>query len=454
MSGRAQSSARLLPAFTSESSAAERLAACKAYLAAESERIHQRHRAGEPGHKIAQALAGRMDRLLQPLFAAALASWRQEHGEPPSPVCLIALGGYGRGELSPLSDIDVMFLYPSKTKARRRKPLQEHLSNEILYPLWDCEAEESATPPARSTRPSPRPRATSDQDRAARVAPHRRLETLYENFAEAYRKLLPQRDPKGYIAIAPRRPSQPPREIRRHRLHAGARHQERRRRPARLPERPLDGARPKLGISGSTNSRSRNTCSPPTLRAFQPRLRVPPPRAQRAPLHEQASHRRAQPGDAARSPQNLGYTQKAVLARVEAFMQDYYRAAQTIYRTSKTRRSTASPSPSPPTPASSARSRIASSPAASDRTKRLDGFLLRGRELAAEHPDVFKEDPVRLIRVFRHCQQLGCAPDLDLAALIRGSLRSSPRGRHLARRQSQLSTHPLRVRRRCIRRWP
>ena len=45
MTGRATPSARLQPAFTSESPAAERLAACKAYLAAESERIYQRHRA-------------------------------------------------------------------------------------------------------------------------------------------------------------------------------------------------------------------------------------------------------------------------------------------------------------------------------------------------------------------------------------------------------------------------
>ena len=32
---------------------------------------------------------------------------------------------------------------------------------------------------------------------------------------------------------------------------------------------------------------------------------------------------------------NLGYTQEALLDRVERFMQDYYRCAQTIYQTSK-----------------------------------------------------------------------------------------------------------------------
>jgi [protein-PII] uridylyltransferase len=57
-----------------------------------------------------------------------------------------------------------------------------------------------------------------------------------------------------------------------------------------------------------------------------------------------------------------------------------------------------------------------------ERAKRLDGFVLRGRELAAETPDVFIDDPVRLIRVFRHSQQLDAPFDFHLAELIRNSL--------------------------------
>ena len=56
------------------------------------------------------------------------------------------------------------------------------------------------------------------------------------------------------------------------------------------------------------------------------------------------------------------------------------------------------------------------------RTKRIDGFVLRGRELAAEKPDVFQNDPVRLIRVFRHLQTLEATLDFHLADLIRISL--------------------------------
>lgn len=419
MSGRAQPSARLLPAFTSASSAAERLAACKAYLTSESERIHQRHRAGEPGHKIAQALAGRMDRLLQPLFAAALASWRQAHGEPPSPVCLIALGGYGRSELSPLSDVDVMFLYPSNVKDPGQ--FQEHLSNAVLYPLWDLKLKIG-----HSTRTLNEVFAEAARDIKTKTALlESRLvagtEALYENFAEAYRKHYLSDDPKGYIAA--RLGDQASRRAQ----HGGTVFMQE---PdikngvggLRDYQNALWMARVRLGISRMDELAEQKYLQPAELRAFQHGyqflLRV------RHELHYMSKHPtdvlnlETQPKLAA----HLGYPQKAVLARVEAFMQDYYGHAQAIYRTSKIiEQRLALTLTADPGLVGSLKNLLLARRA--DRTKRLDGFLLRGRELAAEHPNVFKEDPVRLIRVFRHCQQLGCAPDVDLAALIRGSLR-------------------------------
>lgn len=85
MAGRPSPSSRHLPAFTNASTAAERLAACQAYLKTEGERIQAKHQAGEPGQKIVAAIATKIDRLLQPLFAYALESWRRQHGEPPPP---------------------------------------------------------------------------------------------------------------------------------------------------------------------------------------------------------------------------------------------------------------------------------------------------------------------------------------------------------------------------------
>ncbi len=420
MPGRPASSPRLTqPAFTSESSPADRLAACKAFLASESERIQQRHQAGDSGLKVAQALAVRMDRLLQPLFTAALDAWRKEHGEPPSPVSLIALGGYGRSELSPLSDVDVMFLYPANAKDLAK--FQEHLSNAVLYPLWDLRLKIG-----HSTRTLNEVFTEAGRDIKTKTALlESRLiagtESLYETFAETYRKHYLSDDPKAYIVA--RLADQAARR---------AQHGD----TVFMQEPDIKNgvgglrdyqnafwmARVRLGISQLDELEQQKYLQPDELKAFsrayQFLLRV------RNELHYMSKHPtdvlnlETQPRLAA----NLGYEQKALLERVEAFMQDYYGHAQAIYRISKIiEQRLALTIASGPGIVGSLKNMLLARRA--DRTKRLDGFLLRGQELAAENANVFKDDPVRLIRVFRHCQQLGCTPDVDLAALIRGSLK-------------------------------
>jgi len=47
-------------------------------------------------------------------------------------LCVVAVGGYGRGELAPQSDVDLLFLYDYKLS-----PRVEQLVEEMLYTLWD-----------------------------------------------------------------------------------------------------------------------------------------------------------------------------------------------------------------------------------------------------------------------------------------------------------------------------
>ena len=49
---------------------------------------------------------------------------------------LIAVGGYGRGELSPHSDLDILFLLPNKLRKNDTKKI-ENVVELILYILWD-----------------------------------------------------------------------------------------------------------------------------------------------------------------------------------------------------------------------------------------------------------------------------------------------------------------------------
>jgi len=179
---------------------AARLAACKTFLRLESAMIQMHHDAGEAGLKLVQARASMIDIMLARLFDYAIESFRRSQGEPPSAVSLIALGGYGRRELSPLSDIDVMFLYPSKTKPAVAKTLQEHLVNEILYILWDCDLKVG-----HSTRTIDEVFAEARRDiqtKTSLLESHlvAGAEALYTTFAAAYRSFVTTENPKGYIA--------------------------------------------------------------------------------------------------------------------------------------------------------------------------------------------------------------------------------------------------------------
>src|SRR5262249_62383235 len=49
-----------------------------------------------------------------------------------TPLVVVALGGYGRRELHPLSDIDLMVVYDGELS-----PYVQRMMQELLYSLWD-----------------------------------------------------------------------------------------------------------------------------------------------------------------------------------------------------------------------------------------------------------------------------------------------------------------------------
>ena len=71
------------------------------------------------------------DRFLSQLFnTAEKADGRKNLGKE---IALAAVGGYGRGELSPGSDLDILFLHSGKVSAEELKAFVDN----VLYPLWD-----------------------------------------------------------------------------------------------------------------------------------------------------------------------------------------------------------------------------------------------------------------------------------------------------------------------------
>ena len=121
----------------SHGSAAEKLARYKAFLKIETHRLKLQHRAGVGGREICEARAAILDALLRHLWAEAKGSLSPQAQKEFPPLALVAIGGYGRAELNPHSDIDFMFLHDGQIAANRPLPYLSKLIDGVLYPLWD-----------------------------------------------------------------------------------------------------------------------------------------------------------------------------------------------------------------------------------------------------------------------------------------------------------------------------
>src|SRR5256884_578935 len=106
----------------------------KKFLKVEEHRLRLKHQAGGGGGEICSRRAELVDVLLQYVFGAAATAARR-NGAAKVPLALIALGGYGRGELNPFSDIDVMLLHHQGKKGI--SPHLEEMVEQVLYLLWD-----------------------------------------------------------------------------------------------------------------------------------------------------------------------------------------------------------------------------------------------------------------------------------------------------------------------------
>src|ERR1044071_3359137 len=119
---------------------AQELARYKNFLKVESHRLKILHRAGAGGREICQARAAVLDVLLRFILHAVQSGTKVEVRTPPPDFALVAIGGYGRGELNPQSDVDILFLHAGDTVSTARGKPHPHLSaltDGLLYTLWD-----------------------------------------------------------------------------------------------------------------------------------------------------------------------------------------------------------------------------------------------------------------------------------------------------------------------------
>lgn len=108
------------------------LSGCKNFLNHYRDEIRKRHDAGASGSEVAHLICDMMDEVNNKLFRSIIFDLAGGD-ETLQHITLVAVGGYGRGELNPYSDIDIMFLHDGT------KPAEwvEDIAQKLLYFLWD-----------------------------------------------------------------------------------------------------------------------------------------------------------------------------------------------------------------------------------------------------------------------------------------------------------------------------
>jgi [protein-PII] uridylyltransferase len=132
-----EESARKLLVLPPLSKPADELPRYKRFLKVESHRLHLLHRGGASGLDVCRARSAMMDVLIRKLWTSIQSVFPALTGKAPK-VTLVAFGGYGRGELNPFSDIDLMFLHADglSPEGAELKTLAEWTGG-LLYTLWD-----------------------------------------------------------------------------------------------------------------------------------------------------------------------------------------------------------------------------------------------------------------------------------------------------------------------------
>lgn len=400
----------------------KQLPAYKRYIQLENEMLKRHHQNGDSGQEVCQARAAMVDVVIENLFLAALDLYATEHGSLPCKMAILATGGYGRRELNPHSDIDIMFLYPEKISGKNFAKFQEVLAEEILYPLWDLGWKVGHA--SRNAKEAIEEAKSEIQSKNA-ILESRIIcgsEPLYVDMQTRFSAYCKKEHSKAYI-------EQRLADERERHTKFG--------KTVYLQEPDIKNgvgglrdyqnilwmANIKFGY-GSFKEINQAKLLRRHLRdemeaAYDFLLRT------RTELHLQ-NRRPTDKLDLEQQPtiaEGLGYPQKDIFERVEAFMKDYYTAARTIYHISELlKERLALSSESDPRSSQHITFREALRAHQHLPLKRVDGFVLQDKVLLPEKKSVFTEDPLRLIRIFHLMQQFGVKLHPDLKFRISRSL--------------------------------
>ena len=416
-----EAAAEVRLSFSPNAAPAEKLARYKNFLKVESHRLKLLHRAGADGRENAQARATILDVLLRHLWDTAKKNLSAQAQKEFPPIALVAIGGFGRAELNPHSDIDFMFLHEGQVAGTKPLPYLAKLIDGILYPLWDIGLKIGYS--VRDLADCVKVANSDMQSKTSMI--ESRLIAGNENLFAKFQKTVVQKCVLGFEEkyIAARLEDQ---ATRRAKFGNSACMQE------PNVKNGCGGLRDFQNLLWMSffKYRTRSLRDLQTQEfvseaerkqleaAYEFLLRV------RTELHyntnrpQDALGKNLQPAVAT----NLGYTDRSPSKRIEKFMRDLYVHMRNIYlitRTLEQRMALLSPQQT---------SRIARLrrllPGAAPRKmpEAVDGFLFVNGEIRAANNRIFRDSPRRLMRVFLHAQQRHLALHPDLAQLIRNQL--------------------------------
>src|ERR1700738_1301174 len=406
----------------------------KKFLKIEEHRLRLNHQAGGSGREICARRVDLVDVLLRHVFTAAAAAAKSDQGSKAAPIALIALGGYGRGELNPFSDVDVMLLHGGG--AGSVSPYIEQVVEQILYLLWDI-----GFKVGHSTRSLKEAVAQANRDMLTKTA---MLESrflagdaeLAQEFRDQFRAKCVTGYEREYVEM--RMQDQ---EARHKKFGDSVYMQEPNLKNGcgglRDYQNLLWMTYFREGALTTTHLVGKDWLSEPDRRrieaAYDFLLRL------RTDLHYATGratdtlHFTVQDQVAER----LGYSQKRGSLRNEALMKDYYEHTRNIFRV--TERVTAQFASG--RASSSTRSLFSFLPRLKTSEEKLGRFRIRQGQLFAQSSDIFEEAPETMMEVFEVAQlrRLEMSPDLsDLftrnLGLITGAFRTSKEPRETFRR--------------------
>ena len=114
--------------------AAEAADAARARLETGRAQILERHRAGAGGQEVVRSISALTDDVIQDMFAGISGEMQ---GAALPRVALIATGGYGRRELSPRSDVDLLALLPGEDASAAERKRADAAAERLHRALWD-----------------------------------------------------------------------------------------------------------------------------------------------------------------------------------------------------------------------------------------------------------------------------------------------------------------------------